>query len=185
MKRLLQSWFVGDAVALAPKLLGKIIKYRDCSGIIVETEAYTTDPASHGYRITPRSQIMRDTYGKWYVYFTYGMHFCANITTNKGGIGAVLIRAVEPLVGTEKMEERRGIFEVQNLTNGPAKFCKAFGITKAENGLPIAGDFSIYDAPELSAQEIGISSRIGISQGIDLPWRFYIKGNPFVSRKSN
>ncbi len=185
MKRLPRSWFAGDAVELAPKFLGKIVQYRDCSGIIVETEAYTNDPASHGYRITPRSQAMRDTYGQWYVYFTYGMHYCANVTTNIDGVGAVLIRAVEPLKGIEKMEERRNTFDTKKLTNGPAKFCKAFGITKAENGLPVAGNFGIYDAPEVPAENIGVSSRIGISQGIDLPWRFYIKGSPYVSRKTH
>jgi DNA-3-methyladenine glycosylase len=179
-----KSWFADDAVELAPKLLGKIVKYRDCIGIIVETEAYTTDAASHAFRITPRSQILRDTYGHWYVYFTYGMHFCANVTTNKDSTGAVLIRAVEPIEGIEKMEERRGIFDSQKLTNGPAKFCKAFGITTAENGLPITGDFAIYDAPEIPSKEIGISGRIGIRADTELPWRFYIKGNKFVSRKS-
>jgi DNA-3-methyladenine glycosylase len=192
-KRLSRAWFAGDAVDLAPKLLGKIVRYRECAGIIVETEAYTTDPASHAFKITPRSQIMRDTYGLWYVYFTYGMHFCANVTTNKDGVGAVLIRAVEPIEGIEKMEERRGkstrhgvkvqtVTSTKNLTNGPAKFCKAFGITTAENGLSISGDFAIYDAPELPQNQIGTSGRIGISRGTDLPWRFYVKGSKFTSR---
>jgi DNA-3-methyladenine glycosylase len=193
-KPLPHSWFAADAVELAPKLLGKIVRYRDCMGIIVETEAYTNDSASHGKVLTPRSQIMHDTYGHWYVYFTYGMHFCANVTTNKDGVGAVLIRAVEPLEGIEKMEERRNTFDVRNLASGPAKFCKAFGITKAENGLPIeestesAKDFQnsfvIYDAPEIPAKQIGTSGRIGIRQGTELPWRFYIKGSKFVSRKA-
>jgi DNA-3-methyladenine glycosylase len=193
-KPLPHSWFASDAVELAPKLLGKIVRYRDCTGIIVETEAYTNDSASHGKVLTPRSQIMHDTYGHWYVYFTYGMHFCANVTTNKDGVGAVLIRAVEPLEGIEKMEARRNTFDVRNLASGPAKFCKAFGITKAENGLPIeestesAKDFQnsfvIYDAPEIPAKQIGTSGRIGIRQGTELPWRFYIKGSKFVSRKA-
>jgi DNA-3-methyladenine glycosylase len=193
------SWFAADAVELAPKLLGKIVRYRDCTGIIVETEAYTNDSASHGKVLTPRSQIMHDTYGHWYVYFTYGMHFCANVTTNKGGVGAVLIRAVQPLEGIEKMEERRNTFDIRNLASGPAKFCKAFGITKAENGLPIKenegggeskktksglNSFVIYDAPEIPAKQIGTSGRIGIRHGTELPWRFYIKGNKFVSRKA-
>ncbi len=184
MRSLPHSWFAGDAMELAPKLLGKTIQYRDCSGIIVETEAYTTDAASHAAKITPRSEIMRDTYGHWYVYFTYGMHFCANVTTNKNGIGAVLIRAVEPIEGIEKMEERRGTYEIKKLASGPAKFCKAFGITTAENGLPISGNFVIYDAPAISKDQIGVSSRIGIRFGTELPWRFYIKGNKFVSRKA-
>jgi DNA-3-methyladenine glycosylase len=177
-QQLPQEWFARDAVELAPKLLGKTVKYRDCAGIIIETEAYTTDEASHAFKITPRSEIMRDTYGHWYVYFTYGMHFCANITTNKDGIGAVLIRAVEPIEGIDKMIERRGMTaspSLKNLTNGPAKFCKAFGITTAENGLPVAGDFAIYDAPDIEASQIGTSSRIGITKGLDKEWRFFVK----------
>jgi len=181
------SWFAADAVELAPRLLGKTIRYGDCEGIIVETEAYTTDAASHARTITPRSEIIRDTYGHWYVYFTYGMHYCANVTTNKDGVGAVLIRAVEPTKGIEVMEERRTRKEgakplaLTQLCSGPARFCQAFSITKAENGLPIAGDFTIYDAPDLAPELVGTSSRIGISADIDLPWRFYIKGNPHVS----
>jgi len=183
---LTQSFFAADAVELAPKLLGKIVRYRDCSGIIVETEAYTTDPASHAYKVTKRSEIMRDTYGHWYVYFTYGMHYCANVTTNKDGIGAVLIRAVEPIKGIEKMEERRNTYDLKNLANGPAKFCKAFGITKAENGLAVseASDFVIYDAPDLPTEQIATSPRIGISSGLDLPWRFTVKNSKFLSRKA-
>jgi DNA-3-methyladenine glycosylase len=186
-KMLPKEWFAGDAVELAPKLLGKIVRYGECAGIIVETEAYTTDPASHAFRITPRSAMLRDTYGHWYVYFTYGMHFCANVTTNKGGTGAVLIRAVEPLEGVAKMLERRSKrgkepVALKNLTNGPAKFAQAFGITSAENGKAIFGDFSIYDAPEIPSELIDTSGRIGISVAQELRWRFYIKDNTFVSR---
>ena len=177
-KQLSQQWFARDAVELAPKLLGKIVKHRDCAGIITETEAYTTDEASHAFKITPRSEIMRDTYGHWYVYFTYGMHFCANVTTNKDGIGAVLIRAVEPVEGIDQMIKRRNMYsarDLKNLTNGPAKFCQAFSITTAENGLPVAGDFAIYDAPDIEASLVGTSPRIGITKGLDKEWRFFIK----------
>ena len=182
MKLLPRSWFAEDAVTLAPKLLGKIVKRGSCAGIIVETEAYTDDPASHAYRITPRSRAMRDTYGQWYVYFTYGMHWCANITTNKGSVGAVLIRAVEPLSGLGTMRHRRKTKGVYALCSGPAKFCQAFGITGEQNGEPAAGDFAIYDASEIPADHIATSERIGIRSGTALPWRFYIKDNPFVSR---
>lgn len=177
-----RSWFAGDAVALAPRLLGKIVRKGACAGIIVETEAYTVDPASHAFRITPRSIAMRDTYGNWYVYFTYGMHWCSNITTNKDGVGAILIRAVEPVEGLRAMKRRRGTDIVRNLCSGPAKFCQAFGVTGRENGLTVGGDFAIYDAPEISKKSIATSPRIGVSSGQDLPWRFYIKESPFVSR---
>jgi DNA-3-methyladenine glycosylase len=184
MRRLPHSWFEEDAILLAPKLLGKVIKKGPCEGIIVETEAYTTDPASHAFKITPRSEIMRDTYGYWYVYFTYGMHFCANVTTNKNGIVAVLIRAVEPIAGLAHMEKRRGTTALKNLCSGPGKFCQAFGVTRKDNGQKIGKEFSIYDAPEPAKSEIGTSARIGIRNGADLPWRFYLKDNPFVSRRS-
>ncbi|MHB8661030.1 MAG: DNA-3-methyladenine glycosylase [Minisyncoccota bacterium] len=183
MKPLPRSWFAGDAVTLARKLLGKVVRRGSCSGIVVETEAYTVDPASHAFRITPRSAVMRDTYGHWYVYFTYGMHWCANVTTDAGGVGAVLIRAVEPVEGIALMKRRRDTDLVRNLCSGPAKFCEAFGITGKENRKPLGNSFAIYDAPEIAAKDIGVSGRIGIRSGTELPWRFYIKRNPFVSRK--
>lgn len=182
MRPLPYPFFEQSATELAPRLLGKIIKKGSCVGVIVETEAYGTDPASHAYKITPRSKIMRDTYGAWYIYFTYGMHYCANITCDKDGVGAVLIRAVEPLEDIPLMKRRRGASEIKNLASGPAKFCEAFAITKKENGSPVGGNFAIYDAPEVPQTQIATSPRIGISAGRSLPWRFYIKGNPFVSR---
>jgi DNA-3-methyladenine glycosylase len=186
MHPLLRSWFEGDAVDLAPKLLGKVVRRGSCAGIIVETEAYTTDAASHAAKGGARGRLMRDTYGHWYAYFTYGMHWCANVTTNKGGTGAVLIRAVEPIEGLALMRRRRKVkksdFDTLRLCNGPAKFCQAFGISGKENGLSADGDLAIYDAPEIPAAQIVTSTRIGIKNGADLPWRFYIKDNPFVSR---
>lgn len=125
---------------------------------------------------------MRDTYGHWYVYFTYGMHWCANVTTNKDSTGAVLIRAVEPIEGTSAMKRRRGTALTKDLCSGPAKFCQAFGITGAENGKLVGEAFGIYDAPEVAPEDIGVSPRIGITYGKELPWRFYIKDNPFTSR---
>ena len=181
MRPLPKEWFAGSAVELAPKLLGKIVRRGSCAGIIVETEAYGTDPASHAYRITPRSRPMRDTYGHWYVYFTYGMHWCANVTADKGGAGAVLIRAVEPVEGIARMKRRRETDALKELCSGPAKFCEAFGITGKENRRPVGGGFALYDAPDIPKKDIGVSGRIGVRRGAELPWRFYIKGSPFVS----
>lgn len=182
MRPLPRSFFEMPATKLAPRLLGKIVHKGSCTGIIVETEAYGTDPASHAYKVTPRSRIMRDTYGHWYVYFTYGMHWCANVTCDKGGIGAVLIRAVEPIDGIALMERRRDTKAVRNLASGPAKFCQAFGITGKDNSCTVGADFALYDAPEIPKRDIGVSGRIGIRNGTELPWRFYIKDNLFVSR---
>ena len=182
MRPLPHSFFEADALTLASKLLGKIVQKGSALGIVVETEAYGTDVASHAYRITPRSAPMRDTYGHWYVYFTYGMHWCANVTAHKGGVGAVLIRAVEPVEGIAAMRRRRRTKVLKNLCSGPAKFCEAFGITGKDNKKRVGGSFAIYDAPRIAKKDISVSGRIGISSGKSLPWRFYIKDNPFVSR---
>lgn len=176
------SWFEGDPVVIAKKLLGKTLKKDGVSGVIVETEAYGTDPASHAFRDTPRAKLMRETHGMWYVYFTYGMHWCANITTNKKGAGAVLIRAIEPREGIALMERRRGTHDVRALCSGPAKLCQAFGITGKDNGRALDETFGIFDAPEIPRTRIEPSSRIGIKEKTPLPWRFSIKHNPFVSR---
>ncbi len=180
--RLPKEWFARDATIVARELLGKIIRYGECAAEIVETEAYTTDAASHGQTLTERSRVMYETYGHWYVYFTYGMHYCVNVTTNKEGVGAVLIRAAEPIDGLARMQERRGLTEIRKLCSGPAKLCKAFGITKAENGWPVEGSFAIHDAPLVPDSEVVTGPRIGITRDTDLPWRFSIKGSSFVSR---
>lgn len=182
MKALPKSWFTRNAVELAPKLLGKVIRKGSCVGVIVETEAYGTDPASHAHRATPRSAPMRDTFGNWYVYFTYGMHWCANVTTDASDAGAVLIRAVEPIKGIQIMKKRRDTDDLHNLCSGPAKFCQAFGITGKDNFKPLDASFAIYDAPTIPKSKIATSARVGIRDGSDLQWRFYIKNNSFVSR---
>jgi DNA-3-methyladenine glycosylase len=186
MKLLARSFFSPDTVTVARTLIGKVVRKGSCAGIIVETEAYGTDPASHAYNVTPRSEIMRDTYAHWYVYFTYGMHWCANITCDEEGTGAVLIRAVQPTEGIELMRERRGTDDLCKLTTGPACFTQAFGIGKAQNGLPLAEDFGIFD-PGVRTHHaaIGVSRRIGITKAMELPWRFYLAGNPYVSRLPN
>jgi len=134
--------------------------------------------------------------GHLYVYFTYGMHFCANIVTGKEGIGeAVLIRAVEPLVGIEMMKLNRygsnksinlqslNQKKILNLTNGPAKFCKAFGLARQENGLDLLdSEIIIADGETIQSRLIGRSPRIGIRSGLEKKWRFFIKGNPWVSK---
>ena len=118
---------------------------------------------------------MHDTYAHWYVYFTYGMHWCTNVTADAEGAGAVLIRAVVPMRGAAAMMRRRGTRDEANLCSGPAKFSEAFGITGKENGRPLGANFGIFDAPLPSAKHIGVSGRIGISRATELPWRFYLK----------
>jgi DNA-3-methyladenine glycosylase len=182
MRPLPRSYFELPAVELAPKLLGKIVRKGSCAGVIVETEAYAADAASHARTATPRSAVMRDTYGRWYVYFTYGMHWCANVTCDKRGAGGVLIRAVEPVEGIGLMKRRRKTGGVTDLCSGPAKFAQAFGVSGRDNGQEVGGDFALYDAPEIAAGHLGVSPRIGITKDAHLPWRFYVKGSPFASR---
>lgn len=153
---------------------------------IVETEAYDqTDAASHSYKgRTPRTDIMFGPSGYLYVYFTYGMHYCCNIVVGEEGYGAaVLIRAVEPLTDTADMQARRGKKGIE-LTNGPAKLCQALDIDKRLNGHDLrCSPLRLIIQPPCS-EEIGVSARIGISQAKDMPWRFYIKDNPYVSKNT-
>lgn len=180
----------GIASEVAPRLLGCIIE-RDIDGHtlrgkIVETEAYDqTDVASHSYNgETPRTKVMFGPAGHLYVYFTYGMHYCCNVVVGEDGYGAaVLIRAIEPLEGSEYMERRRGKTGIE-LTNGPAKLCQAFGIGKEQNGVNLAnGEVRLIPQKSLPGKAITISTRIGISEAKEAPWRFYISDNPWVSKK--
>jgi DNA-3-methyladenine glycosylase len=164
-------------------------------GKIVEAEAYCeNDPASHSYRgRTRRNEVMFWKGGHLYVYFTYGMHFCANVVTGTEGKGeAVLIRAVEPVEGIDVMKKNRGRrLNISSphphslphlLTNGPAKFCRAFGIETKENGADLL-EHTIYisDGVRIPRNKVARSSRVGIRNGREKKWRFFVKENPFVS----
>ena len=176
--------FEKDAVAVARELLGKIIVHGGCSGMIVETEAYTDDSASHAHKRTPRSEAMYSTYGLWYVYFTYGMHYCMNITTNGDhSPGAVLIRALEPVAGIEVMKERRKTDNVLNLMSGPGKLCKALDADKRFNGESVHGVMHIIEGKTFSDGEVVMAPRIGILKARELLWRFYVKDSTFVSKR--
>jgi DNA-3-methyladenine glycosylase len=158
-------------------------------GRIVEVEAYLgrRDPASHAFRgKTNRNEVMFRTGGHLYVYFTYGMHFCANVVTRPKGTGeAVLLRAVEPLRGIASMKRRRGPVRgrVHGLTNGPAKLCQAFGIGRRENGLDLVkGPVVLAGGSKPPRRSVSASTRIGIRVGTSHRWRYFLKGNPWVSR---
>jgi DNA-3-methyladenine glycosylase len=189
-----------NVVKIARELLGKII-VTDINGLItsgriVETEAYVgiTDKASHsfGRRRTTRNEHMYSPPGTVYVYICYGMHQMFNVVTNEKEIpDAVLIRAVEPLGGIEIMLQRTGKNKQdQTLTRGPGNVGKALGIFKHHSGLHLL-DEEIYlldDNHKIPDEKIGISKRIGIeSAGADslLPYRFYVKGNKYVSGKNS
>jgi len=202
LKPLSRSFYLRPTLQVAQELLGTHLIRRIGKnlliGKIVEVEAYrSNDPASHSFRgKTNRNSVMFCEGGHLYVYFTYGMHFCANIVTGQNGIGeAVLIRAVEPLVGIDMMRINRygsnksliltslNRKSLINLTNGPAKFCQAFGIARQENGMDLLNsEISITEGESVPLKLIKRSIRIGIQQGVEKKWRFFIKGNPWVSR---
>ena len=178
------------AEIVAPRLLGcEVVRQLDgklLRGRIVEVEAYDqSDAASHSYRgQTPRTEVMFGPGGHLYVYFTYGMYYCCNIVVGSVGQGsAVLIRAIEPLEGLDIMRERRNGLEDGQLTNGPAKLCQAFGIDKQLNGHDLRqGELRLEIKPPVAQESIVQTTRIGISRAQDVPWRFYLAGNSFVSR---
>lgn len=190
-KKLDLNFYLQPTLKVAKNLLGKIVVRKIgkniLAGKIVETEAYIgeNDPACHAFGgMTPRNKIMYLQGGHAYVYFTYGMHYCFNVVTEREGFpSAVLIRAVEPIEGIELMKKLRQTKDIYNLTNGPAKFCQAFKIDKSLNGTSLLGDeIFIIESNDNLNLKIGRSSRIGIKSGLDKKWRFFIIGNPFVSK---
>jgi DNA-3-methyladenine glycosylase len=197
-RKLGRAFYKREVTVVARKLLGKILVKNDTkyplAGKIVEVEAYhgDFDQAAHSYGgKTKRTEIMFKEGGYLYVYFTYGAHYCCNVVTGKNGQGtAVLIRALEPLVNLEKMVKNRfgrklrNQKEIFNLTSGPGKVCKAFNIDKSFSGIDLSGDkLYILNGNRINERDIGVSKRIGITRSVDLPWRFFIKDNPFLSRK--
>jgi len=175
---------------VAKEILGselvRIVRGRRLSGIIVEAEAYrgSRDPASHAYRgRTKRNEIMFGEAGHAYVYFSYGFHHLLNITTESPGTpGAVLIRALEPREGVFEMAKNRGVDQVTRLTSGPGMLTQALRIDRTLNGEDIVSSSRLYLEHADRVERVGISSRIGISNGGRYKWRFFVIGNPFVSR---
>jgi DNA-3-methyladenine glycosylase len=191
MKRRLDRNFYNRAtLKVAKELLGKyLVIEKDgnyVSGKIVETEAYIgpDDPASHAYRgLTPRNKVMFGDPGYAYVYLTYGMHHCLNFVTEREGFpAAVLIRALEPADGIEIMKKRRKTGDLKNLTSGPAKLCQAIGIDRTLNGADLCLDIIYVEDRGDKPTKIVSTSRIGIKEGKDKKWRFYIENDEFVSK---
>ena len=190
----------GNPVTLAPWLLNKVLARGERAGRIVEVEAYhgANDAASHAYRgLTPRTAIMFGPPGYLYVYFTYGMHWCANVVCGpEGEAAAVLIRALEPIAGVEEMWEARPAARLErDLCNGPAKLCQALGITGADNGADLLatrrrsgpaarapGLVRLLDDGTPPPRRPGRGTRIGIKVATEKRWRFWVPGNPSVSR---
>ena len=188
--RLGRAFFARDPVTLARDLLGRVLFYRTAEGLlagrIVETEAYTgaTDPASHAFRgPTARNAVMFGPAGHAYVYFTYGMHHCLNITAERAGQpGAVLLRAMEPVSGIALIRARGDRGPEARLLSGPGKIGRAFGLTLADNGRDFTrGPLGVVAGSPIPGRAVAVSRRIGISRAVDLPYRFAVIGSRSVS----
>ena len=187
-----RSFYDRDTEIVAREMLGTILEcttpHGKASGIIVETEAYVGehDPACHAAAgLTRRTAPLYERPGISYVYFIYGVHWCFNAVTRAKGLpGAVLVRAIEPLTGEPLMRERRGSkVSGVNLTNGPGKLCAALGIDGSLNGVSLQrGALVIRAGGDVSADQVVVTPRIGISKAADWPLRYLVRDNPFVSK---
>ena len=183
-KPLKRTFFDRSVHEVAPDLIGATMLFDGIGGIIVETEAYhMTDPASHSYRRqTPRNGAMFGPAGFAYVYRSYGIHWCVNFVCEPpGSASAVLIRALVPTHGIRLMQRNRMLHNERLLCSGPGKLCAAMGITGAHDGLPLdQAPFALFARQVVPELAVGV--RIGITKGVDLPWRYGLKGSRFLSR---
>ncbi len=191
MYRLNKDFYLSPTVQVAKSMLGKILVHEAddgvCAGRVVEVEAYLfeNDPACHAARgKTARNAAMFGPPGTAYVYLIYGIYHCFNVVTAGEGVGeAVLVRALEPLGGLELMGIRRGNPNPRLLTSGPGRLCQAMAIGRGQNGADLCtGNLYLADDGQ-SSGEIVSKTRIGISMAESLPLRFYLAGNPYISRK--
>jgi DNA-3-methyladenine glycosylase len=185
------SFFDRPADIVARELLGALVVSRAgdvrTSARIVETEAYLgyRDPASHGYlhRRNDRNAALFGPPGSWYVYLSYGVHWCANLVCEgEGTASAVLLRALEPVEGVESMRERRGRMDDRDLCSGPGKLCQALGITRDLDGRMMPkSDVVVRPTSVALPFDVLATPRIGITKAADWPLRFVVHGNPHVS----
>lgn len=181
-----------DTREIARALLGKVLVHGDCAGRIVETEAYlgVTDRACHawGGRRTSRLEPLYGPPGHAYIYLIYGMYHCLNVVTKpEGQPECVLIRALEPLTGLARMAARSGgKKKPEQLCAGPGRLCRAMGLDRSLSGAGLLGGrFFLAEGSPLPEADILSSPRIGVDyagEDKDHPWRFFVKGSPFVSK---
>lgn len=170
------------AELVAPDLLGAALLVDGVGGLVVETEAYAPDdPASHSFGgPTARNAAMFGPPARAYVYRSYGIHWCFNVVCRRGS--AVLVRALEPKWGLETMIERRGTRAAALLASGPGRLTQALAITRAHDGLPLAGGDGIELDPRPGAHPVVTGPRIGITKAVEQPWRFGLAGSAHLSR---
>ncbi len=192
-KRLPRTFYDRSTLQVARDLLGKLLMRRSdgrwIGGMIIETEAYlaSDDLASHSARgQTPSNASMFGKPGTLYVYPIHAK-YCLNAVTERQGDGcAVLIRAIEPIWGIEQMQQSRGLDEHRRLTSGPAMLCQALGVDRDDDGVDLVrgSDIDIRDAQvDFEDEQVVTTTRIGLSKAADLPYRFYIRDNVYVSRR--
>jgi DNA-3-methyladenine glycosylase len=189
--KLRHEFYLRQTLEVAHDLLGKFLVYKSggnlLSARLVETEAYIGkgDPACHAsVGKTKRNEVMFGPGGFSYIYFIYGMYYCLNVVTEDEGFpAAVLIRAAEPVEGVELMKKRYANPGKNKLTNGPGKLCKAFNLTREDNGLDLTGDKLYLEDRGYKVSTIKRSQRIGIKKGVDKLWRFYDSDSAFVSKR--
>jgi DNA-3-methyladenine glycosylase len=188
--RLGRAFFARDAETVGRQLVGKLLVAHDVGGTdlvarLVETEAYTADdPAAHSYAgLTPRTATMFGLPGHLYVYFSYGMHWCANVVSGPAGAGeAVLLRAAEPLAGHGVFRDRRRGVADRDLLRGPARLAQAFGLDRSANGADLcAPDAVVHLADDGTRPDVEVTARIGITKAADLPRRYVAAGSRWAS----
>jgi DNA-3-methyladenine glycosylase len=182
---LTREFFERSVHEVAPELVGCTLLVDGVGGRIVEVEAYAPDdPASHGFRgPTPRNRAMFGPAGHAYVYRSYGVHWCLNLVCAGEGVPeAVLVRALEPAAGLERMRARRGLEAERLLCAGPGRLCQALAIGREHDGLPLdRPPFELRTAEQPVEVDTGL--RVGITRAAELPWRYVLAGSPFLSRR--
>ena len=176
--------FTQPPQVLARRLIGARLTLDGVGGRIVETEAYDAgDPASHSFSgPSARNAAMFGPVGRAYVSRIYGVHLCLNVVCGPEPGGAVLIRAIEPLVGIEDMRIRRGADAPRALCAGPGRLCQALGVTMAHNHVSLTAEPFVLEPP-VAPLDIAVGPRIGITKAVDRPWRFALAGSAYVSRR--
>ncbi|MGN6577110.1 MAG: DNA-3-methyladenine glycosylase [Nocardioides sp.] len=173
----------GSPVEVAPRLLGGVLTHAGVSVRLTEVEAYdgANDPASHAYRgRTRRNEVMFGPAGRLYVYFSYGMHWCANVVVGEPGrAAAVLLRAGEVIEGEDLARSRRGERVAdRSLARGPACLCQALAIDRGNDGMDLTGHLEL---PATPPADVSAGPRVGVSLAHDVPWRFWVTGDRTVS----
>ena len=181
------TFFRRDPITCASELIGVELIWGRCRGVIVETEAYAAlgDEAAHTFvRPSAREFVEQNDAGAAYVYFSYGMHWMLNVLVKGATNGFVLFRAIEPTAGIALMQRRRGVRNLRSICSGPGKLTQALAITGRHHEMNLCADPSYCLAPRRQAAEVVADKRIGITKAAHFPWRFTLRGSPFVSVKA-